>query len=190
MFGCGKFGENEMLLYVEGRSASAGAVQEHLMACAACLDGLVELNRVNAEMDGEAPAGTTLPGFITVFSGIDKATGAWNIIRAIASAASARWEPLTATRDGGLKGRTALIELDREPLLVRISPDEARSYRIALEGETLNGRTVELRRAGSVTPVFLKKADSKELTISNVGGGDYELTVADAAYRVNLREAE
>lgn len=190
MFGCGKFGEDDMLRYVEGKGGPH--LQEHLMGCTACLDDLTEQNRIQAEMDRDMPDGMKLPGFITLFAMADKITGVWNIVRAIVSAASARWEPLGQTRGGG-NGRTAVITLDSPPesqVTVRISPDEARCYRMTLVGAGLKSRTVELRRAGSAVPVYLRKAGSDELSIGNVGPGDYELKVSDAAYRVNLRTIE
>jgi hypothetical protein len=192
MFGCGKFAENEMLLYTEGRSGIAGDIERHLMACASCLGDATELNRIGAEMDRDVPGGMKLPGFITIFSGIDKNSGKWNIARAIVSAASARWEPMTVTRgkESCNGRRTAVVTLDRVPVSVRISPAEPRAYWITLESESLRGITVELRRAGSELPVFSRKADTKELTIKNVDQGDYDLVLPDATVRVNLRETE
>lgn len=188
MFGCGKYDEIKMLGYLDGIRSGDGirAIEDHLMECGACLEEMAELNRIQAETEPEGAPGLDLPRFITVFAGDKGEKGGWEILRAVVSAVSARWEPLAATRGEGIKRAVSFVTGESR-VTVKIVPAASGSFWLSFSGESLQGRTVEFGKKGDELPLFSRKAGTKEVLIRGVGPGEYEAKFANETVRINLR---
>ncbi len=166
MFGCGKFDEIKILNFLDGNKDNE--VEIHLKECEICLKEVLELNRVNAEIEYFSQAIPQQIKSITLKSVRNKITSFFsNLSNPQIIEVGVRKEDDT---------RKNQFEARLDSFNIKISPQENDTFWVIISG---NGKvfSVELFRKDDSIPVFSKFNTKEDVTIKNIGAGCYRLKI-------------
>ncbi len=176
MFGCGKFEEERILLYLEGNKDIE--IENHLKECKICLKALVELNRINAEM--ESFKSLKKQNVIVIESIKDKINSFFSTLKnpRIVSAGIMHNENIKEIFTTEFYSFIIKISLENGLFWISISNKDEKSFK------------VELTKKGEDVPSFLKTDALKEITIKNLKNNEYILKINDEILELNLKHKE
>jgi hypothetical protein len=191
MFGCGKFDEITMLMYIEqiagdkiDKNADA-QMESHLMECDLCMKEVAEMTRIEAMVDGGEAV--KIPAIRSVFVSLKN-----GIIDKFSSVAiQAGMVKALETRSAETWGTEQYLELIAQtpPARIRIIPVNNEKVWISIDSDELHGKYIELKKfSGNETaPAYYKRANSRSLTIKGISEGKYELRFGDNRIKINIK---
>ncbi len=181
-FGCGYFPENEMLLYLEGKSQRSSIIEDHLRTCSDCLGEITELNLLNAKMESFIPAKIKHEPTLVV------KIKDGSVVSAFSSSVSARLIPLAGTRSTGSKGFKALFAsgvLNPEVSVQAVGG----LCRISLNTPGYRHTVSEIRKKGEMLPLFAKNTLRSEIVFRGIKPGDYQIKSGEYLINISVRKA-
>jgi hypothetical protein len=180
MNSCDKYGELELLQYMDGSLVDKKGFEEHLLKCEECFLELLELNRIEARMDNLEAKPLKKRNFLLAVVKNGLIDGFMNL------AGEAKLETLPQTRKENREEKRLFLSLDSIPAKVIIIPAGEGSFWVSVESTKLSNQMLEFRRKGEAMSLYSRKSDSAEAVIKGVTPGEYEIAFAGYTIEISI----
>ncbi len=182
-FGCGNFSENEMLLYLDGKSSRFEIIEDHLSKCGDCIGEITELNRLNARIDAytAVKARRELSLIVKIRNG--------SVESAFSPSVETRLMPLANTRSGKPAVYKAICSAGTINIEIGVQAGDSGKCRISIKSPGLKNQPTEIKRMGDRLPLFSKKSDKDEIEFKGIGPGNYRINSGDDSIKISIKKA-